>query len=372
MGISGRVGAAAAQGLDDLIVQQLAQQRFQEQMRAQQEQESLQREQMGLRERQFSAEQSDRRTQTDALAGLRRAQEAALQRQAEGEATAGRARANMGGVVDMMGQGMDPETAMREIAGVSARSGVEAPKTIADLFKRDDAKAPKRIWVTRRGAGPQYLPEDQVQAGDAPYEKPERSGGSPDQEWVIRDGQPTPIPKGSARPGDRPYDAVSARKEDGSAGPSPYSAERAQRTLSAVDNILGDVSHLTAGMGSLTTGIPGSPARSLQGKLNTLKSNIAFGELTAMREASKTGGALGAISERELTLLESALGSLDQGLNPEELKTSLRQIKESVQNWQAAQAGARGGANPPGPVRAPAPGVVPPQGGQKFKVLEVK
>lgn len=35
--------------------------------------------------------------------------------------------------------------------------------------------------------------------------EPTAGGGAPAQEWVIRDGVPTPIAKGTARPGDRPY-----------------------------------------------------------------------------------------------------------------------------------------------------------------------
>lgn len=67
--------------------------------------------------------------------------------------------------------------------------------------------------------------------------------------------------------------------------------------------------------------------------LESLKANIAFGELTAMREASKTGGALGAVSERELSLLENSLGALRMNQSPEQVMAELNQIESSITTW---------------------------------------
>jgi hypothetical protein len=61
----------------------------------------------------------------------------------------------------------------------------------------------------------------------------------------------------------------------------------------------------------------------LRNMLATLQSSVAFDTLAKMREASPTGGALGAVSERELTLLQSALGSLSQDASPQELLRTL-------------------------------------------------
>jgi hypothetical protein len=99
------------------------------------------------------------------------------------------------------------------------------------------------------------------------------------------------------------------------------------------------VSGWTAGAGSALGMIPGTPARDFTAELNTLKSNIAFGELAEMRAASKTGGALGAISEKELTLLESALGALDQGQSPGNLSAQLDKIVGSLERWENAKSG---------------------------------
>lgn len=118
---------------------------------------------------------------------------------------------------------------------------------------------------------------------------------------------------------------------------SPYQQERNIRTIQNIDDLMGDVNGWTVGVGSSMSFLPGTPARDFQAKLDTLKSNIAFGELTAMREASKTGGALGQVSDREGKLLESALGALDQGQSPEQFKEQLTKIKESILRWQEAQ-----------------------------------
>jgi hypothetical protein len=63
---------------------------------------------------------------------------------------------------------------------------------------------------------------------------------------------------------------------------------------------------------------------------NTLKSiqaTIAFDTLKQMRDASKTGGALGAVSERELDLLISAYGALQQNTSGPILRENLITVK---------------------------------------------
>jgi hypothetical protein len=122
-------------------------------------------------------------------------------------------------------------------------------------------------------------------------------------------------------------------------GPSPYAEERATRNLAAVKDLSDSASRWNTGYGSLLSNVPESDARTFAAKLKTLKANIAFGELTAMREASKTGGALGAISERELTLLESALGALDTGQEKSQFQAELKKIEDSIGRWHKASGG---------------------------------
>lgn len=118
---------------------------------------------------------------------------------------------------------------------------------------------------------------------------------------------------------------------------SSYAAERNQRSIDAADALSQKVSNWTAGPGSMLGMVPGTDATDFGAELDTLKANIAFNELAQMREASKTGGALGAISERELALLESSLGALNPRQSPDNLKAQLAKVKESLVRWQQAQ-----------------------------------
>ncbi len=117
---------------------------------------------------------------------------------------------------------------------------------------------------------------------------------------------------------------------------SPYQEERQTRILSSVDELMGRTNFQTVGIPSVFKVVPGSIQRDFRSDLDTLKASIAFGELTAMREASRTGGALGSVSEKELVLLESALAGLDQGQSPANFRKNLEKVKGSIQRWQQA------------------------------------
>jgi hypothetical protein len=62
-------------------------------------------------------------------------------------------------------------------------------------------------------------------------------------------------------------------------------------------------------------------------ELASIQANIAFDRLQQMRNASKTGGALGAVSEKELNLLINAYGNINQSTSPEKLKENLINIR---------------------------------------------
>jgi len=69
-------------------------------------------------------------------------------------------------------------------------------------------------------------------------------------------------------------------------------------------------------------------ARNLRRTLQSLQANTAFTRLQEMRDASKTGGALGNVSNVELELLMSSYGSLSQDLSPDMLRTNLKNIEK--------------------------------------------
>jgi hypothetical protein len=103
----------------------------------------------------------------------------------------------------------------------------------------------------------------------------------------------------------------------------------------SIDRALEQADGWSAGlMAQATSGIGSTPARNLRATLDTVVANLGFDKLQEMREMSPTGGALGAVTERELQFLQSVRGSLDQIQSPEQLRNTLRQIKQSLQILQ--------------------------------------
>lgn len=99
--------------------------------------------------------------------------------------------------------------------------------------------------------------------------------------------------------------------------------------LNAVDQALNQSNWLTTGMaGSLSSGVPGLPAHDLARTLDTIKANVGFDELQTMRDNSPTGGALGAISERELAFLQSTIANIEQSQSEEQLKRNLGILRD--------------------------------------------
>jgi len=83
----------------------------------------------------------------------------------------------------------------------------------------------------------------------------------------------------------------------------------------------------STGWGSLLKDIPATQAKGVAGMIATIKGNVGFDKLQAMREASPTGGALGQVSELELKLLMSTIGSLDQAQSDADLLRVLNEIE---------------------------------------------
>jgi hypothetical protein len=120
---------------------------------------------------------------------------------------------------------------------------------------------------------------------------------------------------------------------------------QADRIITTVDSALKKVGYSTSGVGSVVAGVPGTTARDLKSELETVKANLGFAELQAMREASPTGGALGAIAVQELTALQSTVASLDQGQSPPQLQQSLKKIRGHLQKLKEVNGGSTGGAS---------------------------
>jgi hypothetical protein len=86
---------------------------------------------------------------------------------------------------------------------------------------------------------------------------------------------------------------------------------------------------VTGFWGNLLSKAPGSNASDVSKLLDTVKSAASFGTLQAMREASPTGGALGSVTENELKLLQSTLGSLEQSQSEGQFRDNLKRVKNN-------------------------------------------
>lgn len=83
----------------------------------------------------------------------------------------------------------------------------------------------------------------------------------------------------------------------------------------------------STGYGSYLSVFPDSDASKLKDYLDTIKANVGFDNLAEMRENSKTGGALGNVSDYENKLNQAVKGALN-AKNPSVLKPNLDTIEK--------------------------------------------
>lgn len=104
--------------------------------------------------------------------------------------------------------------------------------------------------------------------------------------------------------------------------------------LEDIDRALGSINSWSTGAGAALKDLPIvggiTPAGQLESLLETIQANVGFDKLQAMREASPTGGALGAVTERELAFLQAVFGSLRQDTSPENVRYNLTRLKEHM------------------------------------------
>lgn len=129
--------------------------------------------------------------------------------------------------------------------------------------------------------------------------------------------------------------------------PSPYAVEHSKGVVRKINDLIGDpndpnskgrINNRTAGViGSALARMPfQTEARDVDAELGSLAANLAFEQLQKMREASKTGGALGQVSNIELDLLKNTQASIRQDQSPANLRKQLAIIRESAQRFLEA------------------------------------
>ena len=99
-----------------------------------------------------------------------------------------------------------------------------------------------------------------------------------------------------------------------------------------IDRVLGKKNDgglpVAGGIGWALSGVPGTDAHDVSKLITTIKANVGFDRLQQMRDSSPTGGALGAINQTEMALLNSALGNLEQSQSGEQFEENLVRLRD--------------------------------------------
>jgi hypothetical protein len=107
---------------------------------------------------------------------------------------------------------------------------------------------------------------------------------------------------------------------------------KTDQVMSVIDRAINMAGAGETGLvGSVMGAVPGSKAYDLRAAITTVKANLGFAELQAMRDASPTGGALGQVAVQELVALQSTLESLDPNQSEDQLKANLARVKELLE-----------------------------------------
>ena len=82
--------------------------------------------------------------------------------------------------------------------------------------------------------------------------------------------------------------------------------------------------------------VKGTDSYNLLSAVKTIQSNLGFDKLQAIRDASKTGGALGNVSNKEIEFLQGAVRNLDIGQSADVLRKNIQAIYESYNRLQTS------------------------------------
>lgn len=308
--------AGAAQGLEELVAQRLMEQKFAEQIRAQQEQERLQTATLNQRSIEADDDRKYRQSQVD--------------RQAKQDRDA----SNQRDVVRMMGEkivqgnGELNDDDRRGLAGLAIEAGEDPskyltkPKPERDPISDHEAKA--RI--------------------DAKYRpRPQGSAGPRTPQWVRMDDGTVKDINGIAPPGSKPYDAV---------------AERSSKPVNEAEAI--DTANEAKRLASALVGHKGfDGAFGLAGSyMPTVRPDTAdaeqlLGSLQSMLTMENMGKMKGVLSDADMKVLRQASTTLSNRMSDGAARAELNRI---IDVMGRVSAGA--------PTGAPAP-----TGGSKFTIV---
>lgn len=232
---------------------------------------------------------------------------------------------------------LQPELQSTLQSALESQQGMDQLKARIEQIKAAEAQAEQRRYEEAQSTA-QYRREQQGRIDLANMNNDAR------MERVEKRGPGTVVKVGSTPKLDKGYQWVDPSDPSKGMEPIPGSgaaadAERiaqgeagkafnAQAVVETIDRAIGQVDNFSAGWGGKLKNVPKTDAKTLQADLSTIRGNLAFDRLKEMRDASKTGGALGQVSNIELGLLESTVASLDQEMEPQDLIERLNLAKK--------------------------------------------
>lgn len=142
----------------------------------------------------------------------------------------------------------------------------------------------------------------------------------------------------------KPYPEYAVKAGAGAAPTAEAATKQNEAKLTQARSMLGTIERAKNLAGAGETGLVGQAMRNVGGTkayalkrvIDTLQANLSFDNLKKMREESKTGGALGQITVRELELLAATIASLDPNMERSEFLTSLASVKSEYDRILAA------------------------------------
>lgn len=228
--------------------------------------------------------------------------------------------------------------------GEPAFPGVEAPKQPPKTRKLEQqgqvvtqewdpekgefveiARSPKRAGV-EVNVGPTG-----VDYGDPP--KGMAWARTPDGEIALRTDEATGFASPIAVPiAGGPVETKQAVAEEKAAGRRTQAQRTSDIVTQDIDRVfeIMDESSLpvTGFFGAAGSYVPGTPQHDVAQALQSVKAATAFDRLQEMRANSPTGGALGQVSNVEIGLLQSAMGSLEQSQSEAQFRRNLQRVRD--------------------------------------------
>lgn len=216
-------------------------------------------------------------------------------------------------------QSVVPEQGFLGRMGSNIMSGLRgAGKELGGLFEGEEGRLRARELSKSLGKGPQALP---ISFGQDLAQGLAAGGEAVDK----RKKEQAMLDMAKAK-----LAAEKAEKKQEKEARDLAAREKAYAVVSSADKalkILDEHGGWAAGFGSWLKGIPTTSANEMALALDTVKAQIGFKELQAMRDASKTGGALGQVTVRELELLQRTIDAIEPELAPEKLRENLQNVR---------------------------------------------